>query len=178
MSRFIVIIVCLLLTLMIGFFALYPKYQELTLLKSQIKGKKAELQFREEYLDELSKASDELKKYDEQLKIIDTSLPSESSLPLLFDFLLKIGSQSGLILKDMSATEGSSDNLKIITISLGASGSYSSFKDFIVALEKSARIINIDSFSFGHPGQSNEESSKDNSAPVFNFNLAISTHSY
>jgi len=176
MSRFVVIIICLLLTLAIGFFALYPKYQELTLLKNQIKGKKEELQFREEYLNELSKASNELKKYEEQLKIIDATLPSESSLPLLFDFLQKAGSQSSLILRDMSATEGSSsDNLKKINISLEASGSYSSFKDFIVILEKSARMIDIDSFSLN---QSNEESSKDSLVKVFNFNLAISAHSY
>jgi Tfp pilus assembly protein PilO len=175
MSRFTVIIICLLLALIIGFFA-YPKYQELNLLKNQIKGKKQEFQFREEYLDELSKASSELKKYEEQLKIIDAGLPSESSLPILFDFFQKISSQSGLILKDMSASEGSaSNNIKQITFSLGLNGTYSSFKDLFVLLEKSARMININSFSFSKSG---EGLSEDGSAEIFNFNLAVSIHSY
>jgi Tfp pilus assembly protein PilO len=171
MSRYIIITICFLLTLVVGFFALYPKYQELTLLNNQISGKKEELQFREEYLNELSKASDKLGTYENTLKIISATLPSGSSLPLLFDFFQKAGSQSGLILKDVSAVEGSSlGNAKVINISLQATGSYSSFKDFIVILEKSARLINIDSFSFGL--------SKQGESAVFNFNLAANAYSY
>ncbi|MBU0546906.1 type 4a pilus biogenesis protein PilO [Patescibacteria group bacterium] len=172
MSRFLIITICLLLTLVIGFFAIYPKYQEITLLRNQIYNKSEEFKFREEYLKELSKASAELKNYDEQLKIIDATLPSEASLPLLFDFFQKAGSQSGMILKNISATKGSSpDNPKKVTISLEASGTYSSFKDFIVILENSARLINVNSVSFG---KFNEEEQ----LIIFNFNLTASAFYY
>ena len=171
MNRLIIITIRLLLILLLGFFALHPQYQELTTLKEQIQEKEEQLRSQEDYLNKLSEASEELKKYEEQLVLIDTALPSEPSLPALFDFLEKTASQSGLILKDIDAsTSPSVDSvLKETTISVKATGAYSSFKNFISVLEKSARIMSVASFSFDNSKEKGD---------IFDLGLTIKTHSY
>jgi Tfp pilus assembly protein PilO len=160
------------------FFVVYPKYEELNLLKERIASKGEELQFREEYLEELYKASDKLENYGDQLEIIKTTFPSGSSFPILFDFLQKSGSQSGLVVKSVKASEADAENnIKKIGISVQANGSYSAFKNFIIVLEESARLINVNSFSFGAPSV-NEETEETNVDPIFNFNLEATTYSY
>ncbi len=149
---------------------LYPKYQELMLWQSQIKEKEKEIQFRGNYLDELAEASNALKQYERQLAIIDSALPEEPSLPTLFDFIQKTGAQSGLVIQNLGVTSPKSENekgLEEISISVGTSGSYEAIKEFLVILEKSARIFDITSFSV-----------RVGEGTIFSLSLTAKTYSY
>lgn len=172
MNRRIIILICLLSLLLMVLLVLYPKYQELTLWQSQIREKEKEIKFRGNYLDELAEASNIFKEHEEQIAIIDSGLPDSPSLPTLFDFIQKTGAQSGLVVQDLGVSspksgEESEKRLEEISISVGANGSYEAIKEFLVILEKSARMFDITSFSI----QVGEES-------IFSLSLTAKTYSY
>lgn len=169
MNRPTTIAICLFLTLLLGVFFLYPKYQDLTILQKKIKGKKAELHSKEGYFLDLSDTSEKLKQYEVQFSKIDSALPLKPSLPSLFNFLQRAASQNGLILQEISPTFApNSEGLRETRVTLIMTGSYSSFKSFLSTLEKSARIIEAESISFA----SSEE------AETFIFTLGLKVYSY
>jgi len=185
MSQLTLIIICFFLILLIGFFLIWPKYQNLGALRLETEAKKTELQYLEEYFLRLDQLSQELKKYETQLSKIDFALPSDSSLALLslMNFLQKASSQNGLVFKefgsfsiilpkppaetpDLQEPKLPSD-IQEIHLGFEVAGSYSALKNFLNTLEESAKLIEVEdiSFSFGE-----EE--------TFSFSLKIKTHSY
>ena len=169
MKRLNIIIICFLSTIVLGAFLLYPKYQNFVVFEKQIKAKENELQSKQEYLSNLSENSEQLKKYQEKLLVIDAALPSTLSLPSLFDLLQKIASQNGLIVKDMNSSYVTNpEGIQEVRVDLKIVGLYSSFKSFISVLEKSARMIEIESFSFSTPQE----------GEIFDFILTMKTYSY
>ena len=171
MNRLIVIVILLFVSLILGMLLILPKYEDLSFLRKKIQEKQAELQFKEEYFQDLGEVAEELKKYQSQLSKIDSVLPDDPQLPLLFDYLQKTASQSGLVLKGISVVSVAPGRpvteIKETSLSLVLSGSYSAFKNFLLTLEKSARLIETESISFAsvEGGQ-------------FNFNLRIKVYSY
>lgn len=196
MPRLLIIGLSLILTLILGMILLWPKYQELKILTFQVQEKETELQYRQDYLSQLSQISSEFKNYQKELAIIDSALPPEPSLPSLFDHLLKQASSAGLILKkiklgSISQAKTSTVSLdekmgqeiqtvieeryKEIEVDLELSGLYPAFKDFLLNLEKSARLIEIESFSYSSKKIEKEELTKE--TPLL-FEIRIITHSY
>ncbi len=168
MNRIIIITICLLSVVLMGFLVLYPKYQELTLWQGQIREKEKEIQFRGNYLNELAEASDNLKQYERQLAVIDSALPEEPSLPTLFDFIQKTGAQSGLVIQSLGVSSPQSEKgLREVSVSIGTSGSYEAIKEFFTILEKSARIFDVTSFSV-----------RVGEGTVFSLSLTAKTYSY
>ncbi len=146
-----------------------PKYQEGQALQQKIIQARQELQVKDEYITSLYDLSSELEKHKEEMAKIDTALPSEPSLPVLFNFFQQVSAQNGLILKNITVnvTPNSEDSeIQEIDIQLSVIGSYSSFKNFLFNLEKSARLFEVENISFS---LGEEESS---------FNLGLKTHSY
>ncbi len=169
MKRLNIIIICFLSTIVLGVFLLYPEYQNFVVFEKQIKTKENELQSKQEYLSNLSENSEQLKKYQEKLLVIDAALPSNFSLPSLFNLLQKIASQNGLIVKDMNSSYVTNpEEIQEVRVDLKIVGLYSSFKNFISVLEKSARMIEIESFSFSTPQE----------GEIFDFILTMKTYSY
>lgn len=182
MPRLILIFIILLSILLIGLFLIWPKYQKLSNLSREIEAKETELHYIEEYFAKLNRLSEELKKYENQVSKIDFALPSDSSLALLslINFLQRAGSQNGLIFTKLGSFSLTSPKVptgtptpetpsKIKEISLGfeVSGSYFAFKNFLETLEKSAKLIEVETSSF-----SSEEGG------IFSYNLNIKTYSY
>lgn len=150
-------------------FLIFPKYQNLNSLKKEIFEKEDELSSQEKYFETLRETSEELKKYEDSLSKVDTALPKNPSLPELLNFIQKTSSQSGLSLKGISpaVTSPLEGEIKETRINFLLVGSYSDFKNFLSILEKSARLIDIENFSFSSPKEGQ-----------FNFNLAIKVYSY
>lgn len=184
MNRPIIIIVILLIVLVLGIILIWPKYQSLDFLRTNIEEKEVELQYKEEYFSQLQDISEKLKDYEENFSKISNALPLDSSIPSLFNFLQKTSSGAGLILEDITLqgiidnvaikeleneSEVSTKGIKEIRVNLSLSGSYSAFKDFLQVLESSARLIEVKNISFSSPLESREP---------FSFGVNIITHSY
>jgi len=172
MEKPLVIIICILLSLIYGVFIFLPKYRDFNVLKAQISQKQMELNQREEYLSQLDFLSKELEKHKQSLSKIELALPLEPNLPPLFVFLQKACSENGLVFKkiDRFSTNFSKKaaEIKETEIEFETSGTFPSFLNFLLTLEKSARLIEVDSVSFALPKEGD----------VFSFKIKIKIHSY
>ncbi len=170
MNRTTTIVICLLLSLALGVFLVWPRYQEFKIKKADVLKKEVELRNLKEYLSGISSLSQELEKYSTELLKIETALPSRFSLPSLMNELQKISSENGLILKSYSlgSLPGQESGFKEFSLTLGISGSYSAFRNFLFILEKSSRLIEVENISFSSPEKEKP----------YDFNLEIKVHSY
>jgi len=178
-SRPLIILFSLFAALFLVINFLVPQYRNLKELQSKIEEKKIELQMEKEYSSRLEKIAEELKKYEENLAKIDSALPPEPSLPSLFNFLQEEASEAGLVLerifppftnsiKEELVKKGWDPELKETKVHFTVSGFYPSFKNFLSSLEKSARLMGVESVSFSTTGQKE---------PI-DFYLKIKTYSY
>lgn len=174
MNRTITIVICLLLSLALGVFLVWPRYQEFKIKKVDVLKKEAELQNLKEYLSEINLLSQEIEKYSTEISKIETALPSRFSLPSLINYLQKTTFENGLILKSYNLTLAvpnlpeQESGLKEFSLTLDFSGSYSAFRDFLLVLEKSSRLIEVENISFSSPEKEKP----------YDFNLGIKVHSY
>ncbi len=183
MPKILTIVIIFLLILALGVGLIWPKFQESQSLNSKIKAKRNELQALKEYHASLLQASQEIKNYEEPISKINSALPQDPSLPDLFNFIQKASSENGLVLKDLgSYTTVAENNFRKTNLSFEVSGSYTSFKNFLSALEKSSRLIEVEAVSFSAP-QKVSSSSTPKKAPsptenIFAFKLTIKVYSY
>jgi len=161
------------LVLILGLILVWPKYQNLRLLQSNIEIKEAELENKTDYFTQIEEMSERLEEYEENLSKISSALPQNPALSSLFNFCQLTTAQTGLLLEEISLT-GVTDSMEIektkeIRAILQISGAYSAFKNFLTALERSSRIIEIEDITFKIP--------KD-LADSFSFVVQIKTYSY
>ncbi|PIS39508.1 MAG: hypothetical protein COT33_01570 [Candidatus Nealsonbacteria bacterium CG08_land_8_20_14_0_20_38_20] len=170
MNRTTTIVICLGLSFALGFFLVWPKAQEFRRGKAEIQQKETEFRNLKGYLSELRSVSEELQKYPTEISKIETALPSRFSLPSLINELQRITSERGLILKSYSlgSLPGQESGIKEFSLALILSGSYSAFKDFLFVLERSSRLIEIESISFSSPEEGKPS----------DFNLGAKVYSY
>lgn len=172
MPRILISIILFVITILIGIFLVWPNYLKFQNFQQQIKNKETELQYLEEYYQDLADLSEKLKGYQEELSKIDSALPESPDLPSFANFFQKTASENGLILKSLGSFSinplAQKTEIKEISFSPELSGSYSSFKNFLKALEKSSRMIEVENISFSSPKE----------GEIFDFKLEIKTHSY
>jgi len=173
MPRILVSIILFILTILIVIFLLWPGYLKFQNLQAQIKNKEVELQYKGEYYKELSSLQEKLNNYQEEFSKIDSALPSELSLPSFYNFLQKVASENGLVLESIGtfSTKNLAEKTDIKETSLNSVklvGSYSSFKNFLTALEKNSRMISIEDISFSTPQEGES----------FDFDITMKIYSY
>jgi Tfp pilus assembly protein PilO len=168
----VILSLSLLVAFGLGFGTLFPKSQQLQTMKNMIQKRQQKIEVEQEYFLNIRQIKDKLAEYPEALAKIGSALPFGHSVPSLLNFLQKASSQSGLILKEISpftiSPAGEATSVKATQLSFTVVGSYNSFKSFITTLEKSARLIEIESISFSSPKEGD----------LFTFSLRITTHSY
>jgi len=171
MPKILIVVLCILLSLGLGIGLIWPKYKDFKSLEFEILQKTNDLKSRRDYLADIKNTIEELKKYPEALSKIESALPSEQSLPSLFDFIQKTSSQSGLVFANVGPVTVSSSgetSVKESNFQIFLTGSYSSFKNFLLLLEKSSRFIEVSNISF---------SSSEGSEP-FSYILRLKVRSY
>lgn len=165
-NKLIIISACLVLALILVFVLVWPKYQAFQILQLNIKAKESELQSQQAYFSAVKETSKQLEEYPDALAKISSALPENPSLPSLFNFLQSSASDNGLVLGEI--TLGSVDKGEILVM-VKLTGDYLAFKNFLVALENSARIIEVEDIAFAVPQKTTDS---------FTFTVQIKTHSY
>jgi len=172
-DRPIAIAVIVFLALLAGFYLTLPKYRQFRDLQTELSKKEAEYQSKAAYFSQVNYTLREIKKDPETLTKIDTALPEKFSLASLIYFLQKKTAENGLILKKATLTRasaaGTGSALKEASFSLELLGSYASLKNFLSALEKSSRLIEVGDISF---------SSREKFQQTYSFNMIIKVNSY
>lgn len=163
------IIVFFLVAGFLGYFLIWPVYQEVARTQAEIEGIETDIQEGERYFAELKKTSEELEKYQDQISTVKSALPERFYPPHLYDFFQKITSRHGLLLGGMTHSIGSLGDSEIqqIQINLSISGSYSAIKNFLSYLQSSVRFFSIGNISISSEG-----------GEPFGCSLNISTYSY
>ena len=172
MEKQIFIFIFLLSAIILSVFFTFPKYQEVVDIKSQIEAKRTVLQYKEDRFLQLKNLEEKLEHYKEPLEKLDSVLPKDPDLPDLFNFLEKTALENGLVLGKISSftvlSPKTKEQLGQASVVFSLSGSYSSLKNFLDTLEKSARLITLESLSFSSPEE----------GETFNFDLIIKVSFY
>lgn len=187
MNRTFAIPILLFVTLLLGVYFLWPKYTQFEKLKDEISKKELDLQQEQNYFLNLQKISTDLENHKEALEKVNSALPEKYSLPSLMNFFQAKASESGLILGGISRAivgsratveeevageaEAEKERLGVkiqeIYLNLKFTGYLSSFENFLETVEKSARIMEVETISLGTEEEGLAE-----------FSLLIKVHSY
>lgn len=169
-NRLIITIICFAIAIGLGLGILWPKYQEYKVLKLRVENKKTEFSYHQQYFKKLEEINSELSQYEESLSKIDSAFPVYFSVPAFFANLQRISSQSGLILNQIGESSiQEKERIKERSFNLSLSGSLANFKNFLSALENSAKLIETENFNFSSPEEEEESIS---------FSVVIKTFSY
>jgi len=194
----IIFFTCFLIVL----YLVLPNYSAFLKLQEQIAKRQIEVKEKQEYISNIKKIKADIEKYQEFLDKIENSLPQDVSLPSLLNFFQEKAASSGLVMDNMApdtesvSNPGTTDGQEIVqdekiketSFRLTVTGSFESFRNFILSLEKSSRLVEVQSISFDTSGsnQSNEqggvvevlsnESLEEGSS--FEFNVLVKVYSY
>ena len=167
---FVITIGALLLSLFFLISFALPQYQDLQTAKMEIRVKQLELQTRENYFKNLNDLDRKLGDHPDEMDKISSAVPGDPSLPSLFNFLQGVASQESLVLKKLAIGQTvlvlEKPLVQKMTLSLEVTGSYENFKKLLSSLEKSSRLIQVESLIFALPEKGES----------FLFNLTLSVN--
>ena len=144
----LIIIICAVASVLVLSWPTFGQYKNLSIEKQQ---KEKELKDLENYISYLQSISAQLKDFSPQLAKIDQALITDDYSPNLFNFVQKSALNSGVRLESIgmgkTATIKESKNILSRETNVRVSGEYPSLKNFIITLEKNARIIELTDIS-------------------------------
>ncbi len=194
-DRPIAIAITLFIILLLVFFLVVPEYKTFASLQTELGEKKAEFNAEFDYYASITRIYYDLQGRQDDIKKIDDALPSDPDLGRIVYALQQFATENGLVVKDLFLSKSSSgtktkigSTIKDLIFSADLLGSYPALENFIVSLEKSARIFEVTSISFGSGNTGVSQPSQSQSSVVsqqvqqaqqaYSFNLQIKTHSY
>ena len=175
--------------ILLAFFVILPEYEALNSKNLQVEEKKSEFKKINDYFEDLSLQNEELEKYELEIAKIDSALPDNPSMPSVFYFIQNTAEENEISLTEVNMgysriKEGIEESeildIKENRFSVSVVGSYSSFKDFLSVLEKSARLIEIEEIyfsSFGKTEATTELIVFSPSEDIFSFDLEMKVYS-
>lgn len=147
--------VIVIITLILIFSLLVPKYKEFKSLQLALAKKQAEFNVKYNYYSQVSQTYRNLQDYSVSLKKIDSALPSDASFGDIIYFFQNKSTENGLVIKQLflikSVLLNPESKIKEVSFSINIMGSYSAFKNFIHSIEKSSRLFEIPRISFNAP---------------------------
>lgn len=134
----------------------FPVYQEYKEISAELAGKETQFQNREKYFSQLTSIEERLESFEDELVRLNTALPDDSSLPSLYNLIQRLSSESGLILRQISAVEDATEVLedvqaKTTAVSLNLEGSYEGLKTFLSRTQTAPRLLDVVSVGFESP---------------------------
>ncbi len=188
----IVSVFVVLLSLGIIFFLVIPAYKALETNKVQLAEDKLNLQYRRDYVKEIKKDREEMQKDEKSVSKVNFALPQDVSFASLFNFLQFEAQMDGLTLKqvnvpveiplvlqkEVTGKRGrrrsiirQRTNLDYYPFKASVKGPYESFKNFVLHLQNSARMIEINNINFYVPAGFGTSS-------VLTYNLNLRVYSF
>jgi len=171
----VIIAAGIIISIIIGAFLFWPKYQEFNNLQDQVVQKKIELENQNKYMQQLLAMKRNIEEKQELVGKVNSALPLGPDIPSLLNFLQEISVQTGMSLDSVSWQELLSprgekkDRFKEYSLDIELSGSYFAFKNFLFSLEKSSRLINVVESGFSISTEENEPTSFDIVLKVYSY---------
>lgn len=147
-----IITISLTVSVAMGFFLLLPKYQEFTVLRTAISQRRTLLENEHKYAEQLRTEDLRLKERREIVSKLGSALPLGPDIPSLLEFLQETSQATGVSIENVRWEEVThfvyAERVERHTLGLSFSGSYFAFKNFLSAMESSARLIDIFQVNF------------------------------
>jgi len=150
MNRTLLIGILLFAGVATGIFLTWPKYQAFQQLSFELKAREQELENKETYFADLTRAKADLAKLAEPFSKVEAALPLDPQLPSLYDFLQTTAAFSGMSMRNISASVQDQKQvllMRTISVTLELTGSYDALKELISRLETASRMVALQSLS-------------------------------
>ena len=189
-DRPIAIALTLFVILLMVFFWVVPEYKTFGKLRTELGEKRAEYNAEFDYFASITRTYFDLQARQDDVKKIDDALPSNPDLGKLMYFLQRTAKENGMMVTELILSKSSptsaaaKNNIKEAVFSVDIVGDYISLGKFIVAIEKSARLLEVANISFSSPTGSIMQSSPSltptqfQTQQIYNFTLQIKANSY
>ena len=155
---------------------LVPKYQAVSKLRNSLSDYEKALAEQRDYFKNLDEDLEKIDEYKDLMEKISLAIPKESSIVDFFNLIDNLASANGLSLEQVGSFRISESkeisNLKEMETSFTVSGPYASFKEFISAIQNSARLIEVEEISFKSEAGPGKEK-----AGIFDFSLKVKVYS-
>lgn len=146
LSIFIVVVIVL---------GLWPSYQEFVDLKKQEDLKKTEVESRELYVKSLREIKASLDERESEIAKLDTIIPNNPKVPILYNLLQKTASSSGFLLREIfysiKKDEDFGSGLNTISVDMEVEGFYPGIKEFLISARKAERFFDVKSVGLSMP---------------------------
>ena len=153
--NFIVPLICLSLSIILGLVVIYPYYKNKPAVQAQIAEKQKLNQTLESKIIILNKLSEFKSVLTESSQLVDKVLVSEANVPQLLDEVFQIGTNVGMEVTrlnysygDVKAQESTPEIFQEVNVSLGVNGDYDQLITFLENTENAARVLYVPSFRY------------------------------
>ena len=134
---------------LLGWFLVWPKFQELTALKAELTGLQAQIDEKTRIANNLPKLQAEYEQLNRELAQALTELPNSKEIPTLLTSITTLGKNAGLdFLTFRPKGEVVKDFYAEVPVDIVVSGSYYSVANFFAAVSNLPRIVNITNVAF------------------------------
>lgn len=187
----ITIVILLVIGLVIIFLFVIPKYQESNALQGDLIQAQFQYDNQADYYQRVSKILSSIKSKQDSLEKMNSALPSEAALAPIVSFLQRKAVENGLTMKSvvfsketptaygqLYPADSGDATIKDLTFAVNLSGQYQGLRNFLSALDRSARLfeVNIISFSALEPSQTLPP--QKNILQMYHFQIEVKTHTY
>jgi len=192
LESFIIIIVSATFAMLLT----WPRYQELNDQNLKVAQKKIDLETRQEYFRNLEEVAAEFKNYGPSIIKIESALPDSPNVAALANYLEASAIKEGLILKKLEYAAGDQVNpTKAFTpaqenqnqgqteanqfsIDLILSGSYPAWKNFITDIEKTSRLVEIETAEIAKDNSQASPNLPNDTNKALNFTVKLIAYFY
>lgn len=164
--------------LALSFFLIKPTWSSIKILKAEIINQEERVAQVEELLNKFRQVEETYQQLKEEADKISISLPEEKDLPHLLVQFDSLAANNGLLFQAVNFGQldpKKKEKFPKLDVKLQLSGSYDAFKNYLVALERNARSMDIQSINFGQSGRAGSGGDLANFG-IFNFNLGINVY--
>jgi len=137
-------------------FFVWPRYQELSMMRAQVAERKDRLESGQRILTQLRMLEAEVSARQGDFDKTDRAIPQDQGLPALYEHIQQLGTSSGLILNSIGGQAAGelSDGVAVLAFNVEFTGSYGALKSFLDAARRSARILNVSTLDISSDSQS------------------------
>jgi len=176
-----------------GYFFWWPRYNEYKTNGKILEYKGLETENKRNYLEEIEAKINILSDYQEEIIKINSAIPIyDFSEVALFSFIQKTCSENGLVLLNLGLADQQSVQdinrqvsgkkvweITSLPFDISVAGSYSSLKNFLSAVYKNSRIIEVEAVSFSaEEPEVDEKGRKKEPKDMYEFDLELAANYY